>query len=174
VSDEAWVAWGIGIAVAVILGVVAWRWPRSPRAAAPAPPHLKLEQVGGLASQKGEPSEHVKAKLQLVNDGGRSARNWQVSITNVAGLGLKLAKVPRRGPMQIASTVSWHQGASVGEVPPDQGRELPDWLWVEGPPSTMKVRLPVAIMADAMSPLKGTLIVTFPSGEGGPAVRFER
>lgn len=171
-SIQEWIAWAIGLAIAVALGVIAWRWPRSPRQPAAPPPELRLEQVDGLGYGKGSPTEHVKAKLRLVNDGHGEARGWQVSITNPTGRPVKLARLPHRGPMRVASTVSWHQDASTGTVPAQQDRELPDWLWVEAPPTTLKLSLPLSIKADGMATRQGQLLVTLPSGPGGPSVEI--
>lgn len=170
--DE-WLRWGIGLLIAVVIFVVGWRWPRAPKRTRQPPPELTLERVGGLAHNKGPPSEHVRMKLQLTNRGGGTARSWQVAISNPATPGLKLAKSPLRGQNQFATTVRWHQDTAVGEIPSGQARELPEWLWVEGPVSTLKVRLPVTIHAEGVDTRTGTLVVTFPSGPGGPDVEFE-
>lgn len=116
--------------------------------------------------------EHVKAKLRLVNEGIGLARGWQVSIFNWDGPPLKIARSPYRGPSMFGEVVSWNQDATTGEIPAGQDRDLPDWLWVEGPPSTGEVSLAIEIMADGMQPKHGNLVVAFPSG-GGPSLRFE-
>ncbi len=85
----------------------------------------------------------------------------------------QLGRLQKRGPAEYRDVVRWEQDPSVGEVPPGQRRELPGWLLVKAPPDFLEVYFPVTVKADAMPDRTGTVAVTFPSGIGGPAVRFD-
>lgn len=166
----------LAVAVAgVLFGIVQWLRPRTPPATPPVPPDLRVDQVGNLGYTKGSPTEDVKGTLELVNEGLGPARNWQVSIGPGSGHSLRaqLGRLPRRGPVTFRDVVRWEHDSSVGEVPPGQRRELPDWLLVKAPPNALEVYFPVVVKADAMPDKTGTVAVTFPSGLGGPAVRFD-
>lgn len=160
------------VAVGIGIGFAAWRWPRAPKVH-DEPPELMLEAVDPPGSQKGEPFEYVKVRLQVRNWSGGTARNWQVSITKPAAPSVTLARLPDKGPRQQGQTVRWNQDATTGEIPVGQGRELPDWLYVEGPPDTIRVRLALTLSAEGMPERRGALVVTFPSGPGGPSVLYE-
>jgi hypothetical protein len=171
----AWIAWALAFAVAVaalVIAVLAWRKPLPTPPLRQPPPDLLLEAVGGLASSSGGSTEHVKAKLRLVNGGQGVARHWQVAVYVPAGSGAKLARAPHRGPLLFSDPVTWNQDAGTGEIPFDQGRDLPDWLWVEAASGTQDVRLPVELMAEGMAMKMGLIEVTFPSG-GIAAVRCD-
>lgn len=170
-----WTTFTVASGAVTIIAAGAWglQAVRARPAKIQGQPDLRLEQVGDLGYQKGSPSEYVKAKWRLVNGGGGVARNWQVSVSNLGTPGVTLARLPRRGPKQVSPVVSWHQDVSIGEVPAEQERELPDWLWVEGPPTLSQVHLGLSIRAQGVSPKNGKVIVTFPSGPEGPNIRFE-
>jgi hypothetical protein len=177
VTGKDWAFFLVAVA-GVVFGIVQWLRPRAPKALRPeppVPPNLRVDQVGSLGSTKGSPTEDVKATLELVNEGPGPARNWQVSIGPGAGHSVRaqLGRLPNRGPATYREVVRWEQDASVGEVPPHQRRELPDWLLVKAPPDALEVYFPVTVKADSMPDRTGTVVVTFPSGIGGPAVRFD-
>lgn len=144
VSTEAWIAWAITTAialVALVIAILTWLRPKSAPPLPAVPPDLTLEQVGGLGSGTGSPREHIKAKLRLVNEGAGLARHWQVSILNTGDPALKIGRVARRGSVMFGEVVSWNQDATTGEIPGDQDRDLPDWLWAEATPSISEVSL---------------------------------
>jgi hypothetical protein len=168
-----WVVVGLAV-LAILVAVVAWRWPRSPKALRPEPPSLRLEQTGGIADQQGSPSEYLTTKLRVVNavDGG-TARNWQVSIATPSAItGFKLAKYPLRGPGQFADPLQWQQDAVLREIPAGQSREFVESFHVEGPTGA-EIALLVTIRAEGAEAQNGRLVVKLPSAPGGRAVHYE-
>jgi hypothetical protein len=162
-----WLRWGIDLLIAGLFFLIGWRWPRSARPTPIPPPDLRLVQVGGL----GGSSETVKAKLELVNDGIGTARNWQVTISNGSSrASVAVMDLHTRTGGQAAR---WHQDADVGEIPPHQSRELTGWLSVHRPGNTLEIVLPVELEAESMTKKTGQLVVTFDATAPASSMRFE-